>query len=247
MNLQEQIIREVKKIGNGAHIFTPKEWIGEKVIIVRTKKKSLKERILKILEPHLGSIKGVYLYGSYSRNEETKDSDIDLLVITNNRINIKEKGFEVISLEEGKLEDAIKISPLLIYSAISEATPIINTELLKLIKEKYKIKKENFKQYIKETKSIININKELLDPYSIILRLRGIFIIKGLLNNHDYSNKKFKEWILKNCRNVDIENLLEAYNKIKRENKIIKVKQKDLEKILQFLEKETIKLERKLK
>ena len=38
MKLQEQIIREVKKIGNGAHIFTPKEWIGEKVIIVRTKK-----------------------------------------------------------------------------------------------------------------------------------------------------------------------------------------------------------------
>lgn len=36
---QEQLIRKVSRIGNGAHIFAPKDWINEKVIIVRVEKK----------------------------------------------------------------------------------------------------------------------------------------------------------------------------------------------------------------
>jgi putative transposon-encoded protein len=43
---QEQLLRKVTEIGNGAHVFAPKEWIGEEVFIVRTPKKNLKEKIL---------------------------------------------------------------------------------------------------------------------------------------------------------------------------------------------------------
>ena len=35
MEVHEQVIREVKEFGNGAHVFAPKEWLGEVVFVVR--------------------------------------------------------------------------------------------------------------------------------------------------------------------------------------------------------------------
>ena len=55
---QEQLIRQVTEIGNGAHIFAPKEWIGERVLIVKTRK-SLKEEILSDMKGILDYVKRV--------------------------------------------------------------------------------------------------------------------------------------------------------------------------------------------
>ena len=107
---REQIFRKVTLIGNGAHVFAPKEWAGEKVIIVRTPEIPLRRKILKILEPHLEDILGVYLYGSYARGEQREDSDIDVLVISNKNFKVREKGFEIIVLKEDEIKDAIKIA-----------------------------------------------------------------------------------------------------------------------------------------
>ena len=121
MKNEEQIVRMVKLFGNGAHVFVPKDWTGEEIVLIKPRKKSLKERIISSLDPYLDSIIGVYLYGSYARSEEKKDSDIDLFVIIDKKIKIKAEGFEIICLEQKEIEKAIKLEPLLMYSIFSEA------------------------------------------------------------------------------------------------------------------------------
>ncbi len=244
---REQIVREVTPIGNGAHVFAPKEWMGEKVVILRTPKLSLKKRILKILEPHLENILGVYLYGSYAREEQRQDSDIDILIISNKKLNIKEKGFEIVVLRKDKIQEAIKIAPVLIYSALIEAKPIINSELLDELKKDYAPKIQNFKEYIEETKSIIKINEELLDPYSMILRLRGIYIIEKLLAGKNYSYDDFRKWVFKNItdKKINFDEIYRVYLRIKKGFKA-NARENDLRYLLLILKNKTQELEKKI-
>lgn len=236
--VQEQLVRKVKQIGNGAHVFVPREWVNEEVKLSKIPKKPVEERILDALNPHLKHIKGIFLFGSYARNEQNENSDIDVLVIAEKPLKIKEKGFEIIVLKEDSIEKAIEISPMLIYSALKEAKTIMNKPLLEKIKEENKINKIHLKNYIKETKRMAKANEELLDSYSIILRLKGIFIIKQLLSNKKYSHKEFNKWIKKNLPKLKIESLTRS--------KAPKLNEKYLSYLLEFLKQETNKLEKNL-
>ncbi len=244
LNNSEQIIREVKVIGNGAHIFTPRDWVGEEVFVIRTRKgkKSLKDKILSALDSYLENIEGVYLYGSYARGEAEKGSDIDLLVISNKKMKIIKEGFEIICLSESEMNKAIKISPVLIYSILAEAKPIINSTLLMKIKKEFKPSYSDFADYLEETGKIIIINEELLDPYSIMLRLRGIFIINAILQNeaYSYSNKSFISWISNEIADIDLKRIYNYYNNIKRNNKKepANLKDEDLHLLLDLLKKQ---------
>ena len=114
---QEQLIKKVTSIGNGAHIFTPRGWLDDEVLLIRVPKQSIENRILDVLKPYLENIVGVYLYGSYARKDQNTESDIDLLVITNKKISINEDNYEIIVLEEKNIKKALEIAPILISSA----------------------------------------------------------------------------------------------------------------------------------
>jgi len=252
---KEQIVRKAGKIGNGSHVFVPKEWENEEVLVVRIGKKSIKEELVETLFPHLDKITGVFIFGSYARGEFLENSDIDVLVITREKFKIeKRRNFAIIIIEEEKLKEAIKINPILMYSIFKEAKPIINIQYLENLK-KLEIEKSYFKQFILTSYNSIKSNKEilLLDKktgktasnavvYSLILRLRGVFIINKLLKKQAYSNKLFKEWIINNCK-IELEKAYEAYQSI-RDNKEKKdiLTIEDAEKLLYFLEKESKKL-----
>ncbi|MEK6927426.1 MAG: nucleotidyltransferase domain-containing protein [Nanoarchaeota archaeon] len=256
---QEQIVRIASSIGNGAHIFVPKEWLNEELIIIRKPKKSTNEQILSSLSPYLSKIKGIYLYGSQARKESSPNSDIDILVITSEKIKIKIEGFEIICLREEDISKAIQISPLLVYSILKEAIPILNSELLKKL-QNTKIKSEYFKEYITETERLIKINSEFLEEdkdyvsnavlYSILLRLRGILIINFLLNKKEYSNKLFENWLNSNITELKTRHIYEIYRKLRDSvplNKKEKIKKSSAQILLSFLEQECSKLKEKLK
>ena len=256
---EEQIIRIAKSFGNGAHVFVPKKWAGEHITIIKPVKKPLMERILGVLAPHLSNIIGAYLYGSYARNEQEEDSDIDLLVITSKKIKIREKGFEINCIDEKLIEKIIKFEPLMMYSMLSEARPIINSKLIEDLKAKLKPKLSDFKEYLESCKRAIDINRIIIEenkeyysgesvPYSLILRLRGIFIILSLLREKKYSHKEFKKWLVKNTPEIDFNLIYKAYKNSKNEMKVKnKIKTEDLTSLLEFLNKEVISLKNKLK
>ena len=255
MDNQEQITRMVKSFGNGAHVFVPKDWAGEQIQIIKPAKKSLRERILLELDPYLDSIEGVYLYGSNARSEQVLDSDIDLFVITNKKIKINSKGFEILCLKQEDIEKAVKIEPLLMYSIFSECQTIINSKLIENIKANYEPSLKDFKIFLEDSKRMIKVSEEFLQSensdyvsgdaviYSIVLRLRGLFIIHSLLKGKKYSTDLFKKWVKSNLSPTDFDLIYGAYRSSKNEKKFKqKIKVKDLRLLLNFLNKEIIKL-----
>jgi len=74
--------------------------------------------------------------------------------------------------------------------------------------------------------------------YSLILRLRGTFIIHQLLKNKTYSNGLFRKWVTSRYKG-DYDELYEIYRKIRDEKEIKdKIPIKDAEILLKLLKEE---------
>ena len=247
MIIQEQIKKPVVPFGNGSIVYTPKDWIGREVIVT-LQKKSFKEEILEILGPQLEHIQGIYIYGSYARNENDSDSDVDVLVISDKKFKIKKEKYEITVTTLENLKDRIEKNPPY-FLIIKEAKPIVNNQLLEELK-KIKINKQNIKWLLEETKSMLKINKEIIEiednnfnavVHSLILRLRLIYMIECLLKNDIYTTKGFKEYAKKRGI-IKIKKLQKIYKR-KRDMKKVKeeVEKKEVEKLWNVVNNETKK------
>src|SRR3989344_4989943 len=255
--IKEQIVKTVVRSGNGGAVWVPKNWLGQEVIVILPQKPKLdvKERIIHLLEPYLKDIISVFIYGSYARHEETKDSDVDVMVITEKPVNIiiKDPKLEITAFELEKFKKMIEKYPVMYYQIVQEAEPLINSNILGELRE-IKINKENFKAYLNETKEHIKSSLELLGLdkldggliksysalYSAILRLRGAVIIKCILSKDKFSNKKFKKWLTRQgISNSEFEQAYSVYRAVRDNKKInINIKIPVAEKLLNILEKE---------
>ena len=102
----ETLLKHAVRLGNSAGVLLPKEWLGNEVRVTLIEKPiNIKQDILKIVEPFLDEVIGIYITGSYARGEQKHDSDIDILVITENKnkiINLGKYHIIVVSLKEIK-------------------------------------------------------------------------------------------------------------------------------------------------
>lgn len=246
-------MRSVQKWGNSGGVLVPKEWLNREVkIILIDRSSDIKKEIFDILDDYLEDIIGVYLTGSYSRGEQREDSDIDIIAISNNtRKEITSGRYNVSIIPLYTIEKTLKNNPLMILPRLIEAKPITNLGLLDKFKE-IKISKELFKDFIKDTERIIKINEELIDLedsskkylesneliYSLLLRLRGIYLIKCILYRKKYSNLHFLNFLKKSV-GKDYLNVYEVYRLIKEGKETnIKLSLKVAEKLIKLLKKE---------
>jgi predicted nucleotidyltransferase len=256
MKTEQEYVRNVGKWGNSGGILLPKEWVGNQVkIILINRTDEIKKEVISIIYEYLDDVLGVYLTGSYSRGEQDKDSDIDIIAITNNtkkEIISGKYHISLITLEN--LRKTLEKNPILIAPRLKEAKAIINPLLLDELNKK-EIKKISFKNYIEETKRIILINEGLINLekneyltspeiiYSLILRLRGIFLIKCILHNKTYLKKDFLKYLEESkIEKNRIEAIYKIYRDIRNNEKtkdknIIKIE--DVGLILDFLKKES--------
>lgn len=254
--VKEQLVKTVVKSGNGGAVWVPKNWLGQEVIVILPDKPKLdvREKIIHLLEPYLKDVIAVFIYGSYARHEETKESDTDVMVITKDKtisIEVKEQNLEITAFELDKFKKAIQRYPVMYYQIVQEAEPLINAYILDELKN-IKIDNENFKSYINETKEHIESNKEFIELdklddkyvksysvlYSTVLRLRGLFIIKCILNKEKFSNKEFKEWLTqKGITHQEFEQCYAAYSAVKNDKNTqnIKIEISVAEKLLNIL------------
>jgi len=255
-----EMVREIRRWGNSAGILLPKEWLGNQVrVILIDRTLEIKKEVFGILEPYLEDILGIYLVGSYARGEEKKNSDIDVVAISKNtNKNIKSGKYDLSIVKLDNIRKTIESDPILILPRLKEAKAILNKYLLEELVD-IKIKKDSFKEFIEDSKRIIKINREFIKldkeqgfeyldsisiVYSIILRLRGIFIINALLKNKKYIKKEFIGWIEKEVGKREVMLAYNIYESIRDRKKIHeKIRINTTEELLNLLQKETEKLQ----
>lgn len=234
--MKYEIIKQTFKLGNSAGVLLPIEWKDKKVAI-KLIDKSITQEILEILDEKdlLKNTIGIFLAGSYARGEETESSDIDVLIVTDNiDKQIKTGKYEIIFISKDKFEKSI-LKNLYLASLINESRAILNDYSLKYYKNK--VRGILIKKHFDEIKSITKINEKSIEIdqemkekvsdetlYSIVLRLREMYLIECLKNSKNPSKKDFIDLIKK----VASEESYNAYLRIKNDlkpKKVIPVKE----------------------
>lgn len=259
----ESITKNAVKVGNSAGILLPRAWEGGKVKAVLVEEPlNIKQDVLRILEPYLKNIIAVFLYGSHAREEHDKNSDVDILVVADKKIEIPKKNrFDITVIAAEKTSKMRENDPIFFYSLLREAKPIINESFLSSL-QKDEPRISHFKNFIESTKRMIKINREFIEldkldgdilesggvVYSLILRLRGVFIINRILEKKEYSNIFFRKWIEKNAAGIEYGKIYSIYREIRdKKEPEKKIKIKDAEMLLHLLERGIAKLENKQK
>jgi len=223
--MENELIKKTIRLGNSSAVILPNSWKYKKVRI-QLVENSIVQDVFEILVKRelLKDIIGIYLVGSYAREEESESSDVDILIITNS-INkqIKEGVYEITFVSKKRFEERIKKS-LYLASLVKESKALLNESYIK----KYKDMDLNIplKKYLKEIKSVIKFNLEnlALDKemgnkisggvvYSLILRLRELYLVDCITRNKDYSKQKFLNLI-------DNDLLYDSYLRVKNNKKV---------------------------
>ena len=255
-----ELIKNTIRVGNSAGVLLPKEFLNTQVKIV-LQPLNIEEDILEILLGGgiLKNVLGIYLIGSYARKEQTIESDVDVLVITDN-INKKiEKGkYEIICISKEEVERQLKENAFPILPMMIEAKPIINKKLLNKY-AKTLLTKKNLKWHIDTTKSAmrvvnasIKLSKERdiresdASAYSLILRLRTLYIIDCMRKNKLWTKKDFLRLVKKIAGSLIA---YEEYLRVKAGDKKMKDKLplKEAENLMNYNNKKVRGIEKWLK
>lgn len=254
--MENELIKNTIRVGNSAGVLLPKNWLNSRVkIILETL--NVERDVLDILinENLLKDILGVYIVGSYARKEETIESDVDILAITNNTDKrIRNGKYDIMLISKKEVEKQIENNALPLIPMVRESVVIINPELLYEYK-KAELTKKNIKFHIETTKSAmkiiendIEISKELNEKntsdnivYSLILRLRTIYLIDCIKQKRNWSKKEFLDLIKKISGSL---NAYEGYIRSKNNEKLQKsLPIEEAEKIIDYINKNIEKLE----
>ena len=211
--MMEIQIKKTVKAGNSSAVVLPKAWLNKEVRVELVKKtpEGILSDTIDILREHIdiGEIIGVYLVGSYAREEQTIESDIDILVVTNSfdKEMISEGAYNILIVSKELLEQKLREDLLPIGAMLSEARPLLNLYYLSSLE--VKVTKRNVKWYIESTEDKLRVVKDFLNKmnksskkyiddrviYTLVLRIRTLYIIEKMMKEKDYSKEEFVKLI----------------------------------------------------
>jgi len=254
-------IKKAIRAGNSSAVILPRAWLNKEVRVELVKKTNeiILHDVLEISKKYipLESITGVYLVGSYARGEESEDSDIDILVITDNidKEMVSEGIYNILIASYQLINQKLEKNLFPVGQMLKEARPLINSDYLDSIK--IRVTKKNVKWYLDTTEEKLEIIKEYIEnakkakdkkkkylgnkiAYTLVLRIKTLEIIKKLIQNKDYSKRDFIKLIkrISNSNNA-YERYMASKNNLKEENglaideaeKLYEYLKKDLERV----------------
>jgi len=249
--MKYELIKTTREVGTSAGVILPRKLLGAtvKITVLEEAPNPLLDS-LKILENHklAQEILGMYLVGSYARGENKLHSDIDVLVVTQNTTKTINEGRYSLTLVSMKdLEQSLKDNLIYYLPMIKEAKTLLNNNLIETFKD-LKIGEKHIRRILMETqKAIVKIRKMIeLDSklgncntgdsvsYSLILRLKSLYIVGKLKKGILWSNKEFERLVSSK--------IYERYLYVKNENKVLsKTPLKEAQQMLKLLEEEVKK------
>ncbi len=255
-------IKKAVRAGNSSAVILPKAWLNKEVrieLIKKTPEKILME-VINILIEYISikDIMGIYLIGSYARNEEDENSDIDILVVTGNidKEMIEEGIYNILIISTKLLEQKLKQDLFPIGPMLKEAKPLLNAGYLDSVK--VKITKKNISWYLNTTEDKLKIIKKALDitkkknrksihnsvTYTLILRMRTLYIIKKLIKNEDYLKKDF----IKLIKTVSKGNAYESYLAVKNnQEEKEQISLQEADRLYEYLKKQLAEIKKLVK
>ncbi|MBI4439486.1 nucleotidyltransferase domain-containing protein [Candidatus Woesearchaeota archaeon] len=230
-------LKTVQKFGNGGHLVLPKGLVGKKVRFIAETKSfgEIRLEAIKLLEPYLESIAGIYLYGSYARNEQALESDIDIFVVTTGKIKIIERhgDYSFVSATLGDIESVLRRNAVLVLPIIREAKPILNSGLLEKFSD-YKFTKQNTMQFLEDTEKVLGFVLKGVEKnfeigsmvYSMILRIRALLMIKRGVEGKMYTKSHLSHYLA--GKGISTEKVGEFLDIYSREKKGIEVRESQI-------------------
>lgn len=251
-------IKKAVRAGNSSAVILPRAWLNKEVRVelIRKSQEKILAETLDILTRYIktGKIIGIYLTGSYARGEEDENSDIDILIITKDTDKeiIKEGIYNILLVSEKLLNQKLKNDLFPIGQMLKEAVPLLNSAYLDSIN--VKVTQINVKWYLNSTEDKLKLVKKILAGksqkvnsrviYTLILRIRTIYIIKKLIKNEKYSKKEFLSLIKKISGNSEA---YSHYLKIKGDLKEEYASKPEAENLYNYLEKQLEEVKKMLK
>lgn len=227
-----KLVKRAISVGNSAGVLLPKKYLGSliEINIKSLSKEEIKKQVLDITRDYLKHIMGIYLVGSYARNEENIDSDVDVVIITSRRIDIQQvSNYHLICLEYKDLIKELEENIITAYPMLMEAEAILNGALLRDLLKKA-VTKKNLQWHLETTKSALKIIKKALETkekelivnnaviYSLMLRLRQVYLVDCILDKKIGSIKGLMDY----CKKLNfVERLYKAYKECRDKNKLI--------------------------
>lgn len=257
-----KITKKAIAMGNSAAVYVPREYLGRQVVIVLPEGiNDIKRRIIEKLADHMENIAGVYLFGSYARNESHLLSDIDVLIITKDEEKSLKQLFDdmdvrVTTLE--KIKKSIENLPAITLPILKEAKTIINPILLdelknsKLNYRNFKWNFEDIKRIIKIIETFIKVDEEdisISHVYSLIMRARICCIIDCLLKNRQFSNRGFQaEMIKRGLSGKAYEKYYDIYRRVRDGEEVEgRIDKEEIIKLINIIRKYASELENDVK
>ncbi len=204
MERNKEIVRPVVKVGNSGGVLVPRAWVyGKARVVLLEKRPEPEKEVFALLEEYLPDVQALALSGSYARGEQTAESDVDVFAITHtlNR-RVRQGKYDLLLVSEEHLKRSLAGNILPLLPMLIEAKVLMNREMI----ERYQttpVTKKNLSFHFETSASalaVVAADLALLreaginevggaTAYSLVIRLRELYIIDCLLHNKRWNTK----------------------------------------------------------
>jgi predicted nucleotidyltransferase len=209
--MKQKLIRVARRVGTSSGVILPIGLLGATVqVSVLQEPVSPLLDSLKILEKHKLSsdVLSIGLIGSHARGENNVDSDVDILIISESvNMTIEEGKYSVVIVSKNELEKSLKSNSIYYFPMIREAIPLMNEHLLNYFK-KYEVG-SSWRTFTKDTMGALSKAKKMIEldeklgnkntgdsvAYSLVLRLRSLYLLKMIGEKKKATNREFSKLV----------------------------------------------------
>ncbi len=239
MNAEKTLTKTVKRYGNSGGVYLPSSWVGGEVEVNLIHKPPKPEIDLLIaFAENMKHIISILIYGSYARNEQTDESDIDVIVVTDKheksmKVPPRLKGMNYdIRIMDRDFLNKVMNKDALFSKAIEGSVAIFNDSFLDELKL-HKINK-NVKEHVELARSSFGIMKDIFEMggrrsdlvYPVIMRIKEMLLIKCILDGREFTMRLVEDTLKDMLTESEVREVISSYRSA-RDGKVSKKREFD--------------------